>query len=62
MGKQIDLLASLDCKTLGDGKHPDGLGLRLIVQCDTRTWTLRYIAPDGRRREVGLPGTGPTSC
>jgi len=54
MGKKIELLTALDCKTLGDGKHADGLGLSLIVRGESRAWALRYTAPDGRRRDVGL--------
>jgi integrase len=54
MGKKIELLTALDCKTLGDGKHADGLGLSLIVRGASRAWTLRYTAPDGRQREIGL--------
>jgi len=54
MGKKIELLTALDCKSLGDGKHADGLGLSLIVRGESRAWALRYTAPDGRRRDVGL--------
>ena len=54
MGKKTELLTALDCKTRGDGKHPDGLGLSLIVRGESRAWTLRYTAPDGRQREIGL--------
>jgi len=54
MGKKIELLTALDCKTLSDGKHADGLGLSLIVRGESRAWTLRYTSPDGRQREIGL--------
>jgi integrase len=54
MPRKSDLLTDRQCKTLGDGKHPDGLGLSLIVRGDNRAWVLRYTAPGGRRREIGL--------
>ena len=54
MLRKSDLLTDRQCKTLGAGKHPDGLGLSLIVRGDSRAWVLRYSAPGGRRREIGL--------
>jgi integrase len=56
MPRQSDLLTDRECKTRRDGKHLDGLGLSLIVRRENRAWVLRYTAPDGRRREIGLGG------
>jgi integrase len=47
-------LTARQCETLLDGKYSDGDGLRLIVRGDTRAWCMLYVAPDGRRRELGL--------
>jgi integrase len=38
----------------GDGDHADGGGLALRVGAGRASWTLRYTAPSGRRREMGL--------
>lgn len=37
-----------------DGDHADGGGLLLRVRGDSCGWVLRYTAPTGRRREMGL--------
>jgi len=50
-------LTAVQCKTLGDGKHSDGDGLRLVVKNGgtSRAWTLAYTSPTtGKRREIGL--------
>jgi len=38
----------------GEGDHADGGGLMLRVRADSASWVLRFTAPSGRRREMGL--------
>ncbi|MCW5631826.1 MAG: tyrosine-type recombinase/integrase [Rubrivivax sp.] len=38
----------------GDGDHADGGGLLLRVRGESASWVLRFTAPSGRRREMGL--------
>ena len=48
-------LTALQCKSLPDGKYTDGDGLRLLVEGDSRVWTLTFTSPaNGKRREMGL--------
>lgn len=48
-------LTSLQCKSLPDGKYTDRDGLRLLVEGDSRVWTLTFTSPvTGKRREMGL--------
>lgn len=57
MGKsthQPGKLAPVAIKTLGDGWHSDGGNLYLFVRGDSRAWVFRFVAPDGRRRNMGL--------
>jgi integrase len=37
-----------------EGDHADGGGLMLRVRGESASWVLRYTAPSGRRREMGL--------
>ena len=47
-------LTDRSAKTLGEGRHDDGDGLRLIVsKSGARSWMLRYQM-QGRRRDMGL--------
>ena len=47
-------LAPVALKTLRDGWHADGGNLYLFVRGDSRAWVFRFVAPDGRRRNMGL--------
>lgn len=47
-------LAPVALKTLGDGWHADGGNLYLFVRGDSRAWVFRFVAPDGKRRNMGL--------
>ncbi len=47
-------LAPVALKTLGDGWHADGGNLYLFVRGDSRGWVFRFVAPDGKRRNMGL--------
>ena len=47
-------LAPAALKTLGDGWHADGGNLYLFVRGDSRGWVFRFVAPDGKRRNMGL--------
>jgi integrase len=47
-------LAPVAIKTLGDGWHSDGGNLYLFVRGDSRAWVFRFVAPDGKRRNMGL--------
>ncbi|MFA6312652.1 MAG: tyrosine-type recombinase/integrase [Sterolibacterium sp.] len=47
-------LAPVSLKTLGDGWHSDGGNLYLFVRGDSRGWVFRFVAPDGKRRNMGL--------
>jgi integrase len=48
------LLTVRQVQTAGDGDHADGGGLMLRVRGASASWVLRYTAPSGRRREMGL--------
>ena len=62
MAKVLEQLTDAACKRLTKpGLHVDGGGLYLSVTprkdgSVTRSWVVRYTAPDGRRREMGLGG------
>jgi integrase len=47
-------LAAVSLKKLHDGWHADGGNLYLFVRAHSRSWVLRYVGPDGRRRNMGL--------
>lgn len=47
-------LAPVALKTLGDGWHSDGGNLYLFVRGNSRSWVFRFVAPDGKRRNMGL--------
>jgi integrase len=47
-------LATVSLKTLGDGWHSDGGNLYLFVRGESRAWVFRFVAPDGKRRNMGL--------
>lgn len=52
--RPIHLLAPRQVLVAGDGDLADGGGLVLSVRAGRAAWTLRYTAPSGRRREMGL--------
>lgn len=57
MAKTLHRLTARQVMSLPDGKYPDGGGLRLVVQGNSRRWEFfNYRAPDGsgRRRTMGL--------
>lgn len=47
-------LSVREVQTAGEGDHSDGGGLLLRVRGDSANWVLRYTAPCGKRREMGL--------
>jgi hypothetical protein len=56
----MHLLSARQVHTATSGDHPDGGGLFLRSTPKGSSWVLRYTAPDGRRREMGL-GTAERS-
>ena len=48
------LLTVRQVQAAGEGDHSDGGGLMLRVRGSSASWVLRYTAPSGRRREMGL--------
>jgi hypothetical protein len=50
----LNLLSVRAVQTARDGDHSDGGGLLLRVRGDSLTWVLRFTAPNGKRREMGL--------
>lgn len=51
---RLHLLTTAEVRAAGEGDHTDGGGLLLRVRGDSASWVLRYTAPSGRRREMGL--------
>lgn len=51
---RLHLLTVREIQTASEGDHTDGGGLLLRVRGDSAAWVLRYTAPSGRRREMGL--------
>jgi integrase len=51
---RLHLLSTREVHTAKDGDHSDGGGLMLRVRGDSASWVLRFTAPSGRRREMGL--------
>lgn len=47
-------LAAVALKSLSDGWHADGGNLYLFVRGSSRGWVFRFVAPDGKRRNMGL--------
>lgn len=47
-------LAAVALKSLSDGWHSDGGNLYLLVRGVSRGWVFRFVAPDGKRRNMGL--------
>jgi len=50
----MHLLTPVAVRNAAEGSHKDGGGLFLNIKGASASWVLRYTAPDGRRREVGL--------
>jgi integrase len=50
----INKLAARKVQAAGEGDHADGGGLLLRVNGGRATWVLRFTAPTGKRREMGL--------
>jgi integrase len=51
---KLHLLTVRGVQTAAEGDHSDGGGLLLRVRGESASWVLRYTAPTGRRREMGL--------
>lgn len=51
---RLHALTAVQVQQAADGEHSDGGGLQLRVQGARAQWVLRYTAPSGRRREMGL--------
>lgn len=51
---KLHLLTSKQVQHAPEGDHSDGGGLLLRVRGESCSWVLRYTAPSGRRREMGL--------
>ncbi len=53
---KLHLLTAREVLNAGDGDHGDGGGLNLRVRGagSFASWVLRYTAPTGQRREMGL--------
>jgi hypothetical protein len=51
---RLHLLATRQVQSAGEGELADGGGLLLRVRGDSASWVLRFTAPTGRRREMGL--------
>lgn len=51
---KLQLLTVREVHAAGEGDHADGGGLLLRVRGNTSSWVLRFTAPSGRRREMGL--------
>lgn len=54
MATKLHLLTVREVQAAGEGDHADGGGLLLRVRGESASWVLRYTAPTGRRREMGL--------
>jgi len=54
MAAKLHLLTARQVQAAGDGDHGDGGGLFLRVNGPSVNWVLRYTAPSGKRREMGL--------
>ena len=52
--KGLHWLSAVQVQRAGEGDAGDGGGLLLRVRGDSAVWVLRYTAPTGRRREMGL--------
>jgi Arm DNA-binding domain len=50
----LHVLSARGVQTAAIGSHSDGGGLFLAVSDSGASWVLRYTAPNGRRREMGL--------
>jgi integrase len=51
---RLHLLTVREVQALKEGDHSDGGGLMLRVRGESASWVLRFTAPTGRRREMGL--------
>jgi integrase len=51
---QLHRLTARQVHQAGEGDHADGGGLMLRVRAASASWVLRFTAPSGRRREMGL--------
>jgi integrase len=51
---RLHQLSVREVQAADEGDHSDGGGLRLCIRGDSATWVLRYTAPNGKRREMGL--------
>ncbi len=51
---KLHVLTVREVQSARDGDHSDGGGLMLRVRGESASWVLRFTAPSGRRREMGL--------
>ena len=51
---RLHLLTTKQVQAAGEGDHTDGGGLLLRIRGASCSWVLRFTAPSGRRREMGL--------
>ena len=51
---KLHLLTVREVQFARDGDHSDGGGLMLRIRGESASWVLRFTAPTGRRREMGL--------
>lgn len=51
---QLHRLTARQVHQASEGDHADGGGLMLRVRAASASWVLRFTAPSGRRREMGL--------
>jgi integrase len=51
---KLHLLTVREVQNASDGDHSDGGNLLLRVRGESASWVMRYTAPTGRRREMGL--------
>ncbi len=51
---RLHLLSTREVQAAKEGDHGDGGGLMLRIRGDSAAWVLRFTAPSGKRREMGL--------
>jgi integrase len=56
--RALHLLTAREVHKASTGDFSDGGGLMLRVRAGTASWVLRYTAPTGKRREMGLGAAG----
>jgi hypothetical protein len=51
---RLHLLSARAVQTASEGDHSDRGGLLLRIYSSSATWVVRFTAPNGKRREIGL--------